>query len=137
MKYFIILFSLILFTLPSLAIAKDGTVTAAEGWSNSAGFQTSYDILTKSIIAELIEKKENGFYNGWNQNNSFITNIDSQSTTVGSQTIFNGSTLENVVVTTTNCGDSSNITSIDSEGSNSVTGSETTCAVENNNATNP
>ncbi|WP_340150133.1 hypothetical protein [uncultured Sneathiella sp.] len=136
MNYSLIFAIIISLTLPSLAAAKDGTVTAAEGWNNSAGFQTSYDILTKSIIAELIEKKENGFYDGFDQNNTFITNIGAQTNTIGAQTIFNGGTHGSVSVTTTNCGDTASIASSDSSGSNHIEAHDVTCTVPNN-ASNP
>lgn len=134
MKYSFIVASILIFTLPAIATANDGSVSAAEGWNNSAGFQTSYDKLTKSIIAELIEKKENGFYDGFDQYN--IYNIGAQTTTIGAQTIFNDSELDNVFVTTVNCGETSSITSVDSSGTNSIEANDVTCTV-NNNASNP
>ncbi len=136
MKYLTIVAPLLLITLPSLAAAKDGTVSAAAGWNNSAGFQTSYDILTKSIIAELIEKKENGYYDGFNQHNTFITNIGAQTTTIGAQTIFNGNQLDHIFVNTTNCGAVSSITSVETSGEHTSTSGETSCTVTTDNAYN-
>ena len=136
MKYSPIIASIILFTLPAVAVAGDGTVSAAEGWNNSAGFQTSYDRLTKSINAELMAKKENGYYDGFNQHNTYITNIGAQTTTVGAQTIFQNSNLDNVFVTTTNCGEVSNITSVDTSGTNQSTSTGASCRVKTTNANN-
>lgn len=136
MKYSLIFASMFLVASPVLANAKDGTVSAAEGWNNSAGFQTSYDKLTKSVIAELIEKKENGFYDGFDQHNAFTTNIGAQTTTIGAQTIFNDSELDNVFVTTTNCGEVSSITSVDSSGTNQSTTTGAACEITTTNANN-
>ncbi|MDF2366454.1 hypothetical protein [Sneathiella sp.] len=142
MKYSFIAASILLFTLPAIATARDGTATAAANWNDSTHFQTSYDILTKSAIAELIEKKEGGFYDGWNQYNSYITNIGAQTTTIGSQTVFTDSNLDNVFVTPVNCGEIVSSTSVDSPATNedSTNISSTIgapCQVQVNNASNP
>jgi cytidine deaminase len=123
-----------LFTLPVTANANDGESTASKNWNNSAAFQTSYDKLTKSVIAELIEKQDNGFYDGFDQYNTY--HIGAQTTTIGAQTIFNDSDLDHVFVTTTNCGETSSITSVESSGTNQSTATGATCEVTTSNANN-
>ena len=137
MSYFKVFIITIIISIPYIVAAKDGRTPASEAWNDSAGFQTSHDILTKSLIAELIEKKENGFYDGWNQNNTFITNIGTQNTNIGAQTIFNDSDLDDVFVATTNCGQPSIVSSADSSGTNKVSNAGVRCTVESTNASNP
>ena len=139
MKYSILILSALLLTISAVASAKDGSVSAAEGWNDSAGFQTSYDKLTKSVIAELIEKKENGFYDGFSQYNTY--NIGAQTTSIGAQTIFTESKLDNVFITTNNCGEivsstTTDSTSINKNSTNTSTTNGAPCRVRVNNASN-
>ncbi|MAL80042.1 MAG: hypothetical protein CMN55_13180 [Sneathiella sp.] len=127
----------IFLALPLLAQAKDGTVTAAVGWNNSAGFQTSYDISSKAAIADLIEKKENGYYDQWKRPINYNTYIGAQVTTIGAQTIFQDSNLDNVIVTTTNCGEVVSATSVKSADSNQINVTGSGCNVTTNNMSNP
>ncbi|MCF8468890.1 MAG: hypothetical protein K9G33_15930 [Sneathiella sp.] len=134
MKYSFLITPILFITVSTVAAARDGTVTAAEGWNNSAGFQTSYDILTKSVIAELIEKKENGFYDGYDQNNSYFTYIGAQSNAIGNQVIFNGSVESDVSVAPVNCG-ATTATAVNESGGNSETATGgTNCEMGNGNA---
>ncbi|MEX1034874.1 MAG: hypothetical protein WDZ54_02890 [Sneathiella sp.] len=129
MKYSILILSALLFIVSTTAAAKDGTVTTAEGWNNSAGFQTSYDILTKSVIAELIEKKENGFYDGWDQYHTHFTYIGPQSTAIGNQVFFNDAVGDGVHVTPINCGAATATTVNESGGDSETTTGDLTCYI--------
>ena len=137
MKKSIAMASLIFLSLPALAMARDGTMSAAAAWGNNAYFQSSYDIMTKAAIAELMAKKENGYYDGWDQNTTYITNIGAQTTTIGAQTIFQDSELSNVFVSTTSCGEITSVTTVDSSDQNTITANGASCEVKTKNAKNP
>ena len=129
--------ALLLLALPVQAAAKDGTVTAAVGWNNSAGFQTSYDISVKAALADLIERKENGYYDQWERPASYTTYIGAQTTTIGAQTIFQNSNLDHVIVTTTNCGEVVSATSVQSANSTDIGVTGAGCNVTTNNMSEP
>lgn len=123
MKYLFLLASIIVFTSPFLALAKDGTVSASEGWNNSAGFQTSYDKAVKLTTAEAIERQNGGYYDQWQQNNSYITN-----TAIGAQTTVEAPALTSMTVTNSQCGHSIGQAPVDADGGNSVTTGNVRCA---------
>lgn len=129
--------ALLLLALPTQPQAKDGTVTAAVGWNNSAGFQTSYDISIKAALADLIEKKENGYYDQWKRPINYNSFIGAQTTTIGAQTLFQNSNLNNVIVTTTNCGEVVSSTSVNSSDSKETTVTGSGCNVTTNNMSDP
>lgn len=131
MKKFIITAILISLSLP--AAAKDGTVSAAVGWNNSAGFQTSYDSSVKGALADLIERGENGYYNQWDHPTIYNTYIGAQNTTIGAQTIFHNSRLKDVIITTTNCGEVVSGSSVKSAGTTTITAKGGGCTVTTNN----
>ncbi len=128
----IIIYSLLISIIPATSFSYEGSVSAAQGWSDSAGFPSTYEKLAKATVAEIIEKKKGGFYDQWVQNNLNITNL-----TIGAQTNFTDSELDNVFVTTTNCGETNAITSVNTPGSSSITGQSAPCTVRNSNANIP
>ncbi|WP_373089914.1 hypothetical protein [Sneathiella sp.] len=99
MKYLILLTSIILLNLPLPVLAKDGLVSAAEGWNGNAGNQTSYDKLVKLSIAEAIERKQNGYYDQWQQSNLYITNY-----AIGQQLNIEADNLDGIAITNNQCG---------------------------------
>lgn len=123
----------LLLILPLSAAAKDGTVSAAVGWNNSAGFQSSYDVSVKGATADLIERAESGYYDQWTQSAVYNTYIGAQTTTIGAQTVFQNSNLDHVIVTTTNCGEVVSATTTSSSGSTSITSTGGGCNVTTNN----
>ncbi|WP_288900808.1 hypothetical protein [uncultured Sneathiella sp.] len=132
MKYSFIVTSILLFTLPVIAAAKDGTVTAAEGWNNSAGFQTSYDRLVKLTTSEAIERQNGGFYDQWQQYNFFITN-----SSIDTQTNITTGDVGGLNVTSTHCGHSVAQQPINTSGTNDISAGDVACIVGTKNATNP
>ncbi len=132
MKYSFIVASIFLVASPVLANAKDGTVSATEGWNNSAGFQTSYDKLVKLTTAEAIERKKGGFYDQWQQNNLYISN-----TSIGVQSNIETGDVGSLFVTETNCGPSVSQLPLDSGGTNDISVGDVGCIVGTNNANTP
>lgn len=130
MKYLFIISTIFLSICPTIVTAKDGSISAAEGWNNSAGFQTSYDKLVKLTTAEAIERQNGGYYDQWSQNNLYVSNV-----TIGAQTVFSESSLENVQINTGNCGAVGGLTNIESPGETRNTIDGAPCQVENSNAT--
>ena len=127
----------LLLSLPLTAAARDGTVTAAVGWNNSAGFQSSYDVSVKGATADLIERGENGYYDQWDRPAVFNTYIGAQLTTIGAQTIFQNSHLNHVIVTTTNCGEVTSAAAIKSAGVGKINVTGGGCNVTTNNMSDP
>lgn len=132
MKYSFIVTSLLLFTLPVIAAAKDGTMTAAEGWNNSASFLTSYDKLAKLTTSEAIERQNGGFYDQWQQNNFYITN-----NSIDTQTNITTGDVGGLNVTSTHCGHSIAQQPINTSGTNDITAGDVACIVGTENAINP
>lgn len=84
------------------ASVRSEPITASGGWNNSIGFQSAYEKAVKDNRADLIEKAENGFYDGFNTYNYYVTNSN-----VGAQTIISDSILIDSIAVATNCGSSS------------------------------
>ncbi|MZR31024.1 hypothetical protein [Sneathiella litorea] len=132
MKHSFVITSILLFTLPAIAVAKDGTVTAAASWNNSAGFQTSYDKLVKLTTSEAVERQDGGYYDQWQQHNLYISN-----SSIDTQTNITTGDVRDLNVTSTHCGHSVAQQPINTSGENNITAGDVACIVGTENATNP
>ena len=123
-KIFII--SILIFFIPITSYSFEGGVSATQSWNDSAGFPTTYERLAKTTIAEAIEKKRGGYYNGWDQTNYIFYN-----TAIGAQIVISESKLEDVQMSIANCGNSTAQTSLEATG-NAVTDIKSgPCEIEN------
>jgi hypothetical protein len=127
-----ILLPILLFTVPNDAFSFESRVTANQSWNDSAGFPSTYERLAKATIAEIIQKKRNGFYDSWDQVNNYYS-----STAIGAQTVFTDSNLEHVQVNTTSCGQVSASSNHDTTSTAETYNNEAPCRIENQNANTP
>lgn len=127
-----LLLPILIFTMSSEAFSFESRTSAGQNWSDGAGFPSTYERLAKATIADIIEKKKNGYYDTWNQVNNYYS-----STAIGSQTVFNDSTLEEVQVNTTSCGQINASSNHSTTGTTETYESDIPCRIENQNANTP
>ncbi len=122
MKKLIPLSIVLLTALSASNYAHSASVSAAEGWNNSAGWQSAYEKLVKDERADKIKKAKSGYYDGFETYNYYIS-----STTVGNLVTISDSTLDGVTVRNLNCGNVTSQNLLSGEGSNVIKVNSDTC----------
>ncbi|MFT6558324.1 hypothetical protein [Sneathiella sp.] len=95
------------------------TTSASEGWGNASSWRSAYEKAVLDARADMIEKAEGGYYDGFDTHNYYISSV-----TAGNIVTITGSTVTGTSIGQVNCGSvtaQNSLSGYDSN-DNSVTG---------------
>jgi|GEM_PF-3512765 len=104
--------------------ASSEPISAAQGWNSSVGHLSAYEKSVALTRADLIEKAEGGFYDGFN---SYYYSISS--VTAGNIVTFNGEVGSGVEIISMNCGHVASIDALNTAGTQKANVEGDTCTL--------